>query len=67
MGNFNISMGIKCCKDCVPPKRHLKCHSNCEEYLKEKAKNEEVNKKKGKFHNAENDFIEVRGRKIRRR
>lgn len=29
-------MIIKCCKDCIPPKRHLGCHSNCPEYLKEK-------------------------------
>ena len=27
---------IECCKDCIPPKRHLKCHSTCKEYLKEK-------------------------------
>lgn len=29
-------MAIKCCKDCVPPKRHSGCHSKCEQYLKEK-------------------------------
>lgn len=23
--------------DCVPPKRHLGCHSKCEEYAKERA------------------------------
>lgn len=28
---------IRCCIDCVPPKRHVGCHSTCEEYLKEKA------------------------------
>lgn len=28
---------IKCCKDCVPPKRKIGCHAHCEEYLTEKA------------------------------
>lgn len=32
--------GIKCCKDCVPPKRHVRCHSKCEEYNKEWEENE---------------------------
>ncbi|MEE1302461.1 MAG: hypothetical protein UHD64_06725 [Bacteroidales bacterium] len=27
---------MKCCKDCVPPKRHPGCHDTCEEYAKEK-------------------------------
>ena len=29
-----------CCKDCVPPKRHLHCHSTCPEYLGAKAKHD---------------------------
>lgn len=29
-------MAIKCCKGCVPPKRHSGCHAKCEQYLKEK-------------------------------
>lgn len=29
-------MGIRCCKDCVPPKRHVGCHSECKEYKDEK-------------------------------
>ena len=36
---------IKCCKDCVAPKRHSGCHSICEEYIKEKAKHEELKAK----------------------
>lgn len=35
-------MGITCCKDCVPPKRHLNCHSECDDYIQEKSKHEEV-------------------------
>ena len=33
-------MAITCCKNCVPPKRHLGCHSTCEQYLREKAEYE---------------------------
>ena len=29
-------MSFKCCKGCVPPKRHIGCHGKCEEYLEEK-------------------------------
>ena len=36
-------MAIDCCKNCVPPKRHLGCHSKCKEYAEEK---EEWDKKK---------------------
>lgn len=28
---------ISCCRNCVPPKRHIGCHSTCEKYLAEKA------------------------------
>ena len=33
---INIKSRICCCKDCVPPDRHVGCHSSCEKYLKEK-------------------------------
>lgn len=36
---------IKCCKDCVPPIRHLGCHDKCSKYLEEKAKWEEIKSK----------------------
>lgn len=32
---------ITCCKKCKPPKRHLGCHAKCQEYLIEKARNDE--------------------------
>lgn len=28
---------IKCCRNCVAPKRYPGCHDRCPEYLKEKA------------------------------
>lgn len=37
-------MKIKCCKDCVAPKRHPGCHGVCPEYLYEKALWEEERK-----------------------
>lgn len=35
-------MAIKCCKDCVAPKRHPGCHSVCSEYLAQKAEYEKL-------------------------
>lgn len=29
-------MPIKCCKDCVPPRRYPGCHRHCQKYLEEK-------------------------------
>ena len=37
-------MAIKCCKNCVPPTRHLGCHAKCNKYLEEKAKWEKEKK-----------------------
>lgn len=28
-------MAVKCCKDCVPPKRHPGCHDHCPDYIAE--------------------------------
>lgn len=36
----SIILGIKCCYKCVEPKRHIGCHSTCEDYIKEKAEYE---------------------------
>lgn len=33
-------MRIRCCYECVPPKRHPGCHATCEEYLKQKAEHD---------------------------
>lgn len=37
-------MKIKCCKDCVAPKRHPGCHGVCPEYIHEKELWEEEKK-----------------------
>ena len=34
-------MAIKCCKNCVAPKRKPGCHDHCPEYLAEKAQEEQ--------------------------
>lgn len=44
-----MAIGIHCCKDCVPPKRHSGCHATCKEYKDEKAQYDE-DKKKVKEH-----------------
>ena len=56
-------MTIKCCKDCVPPKRYPGCGSNCSEYQAEKdAKRKErewlkeENKSTALFKNSFNDL-----------
>ena len=36
---------IKCCKDCVAPKRHAGCHDTCKDYKKEKMQNNAKKKK----------------------
>lgn len=48
-----MGIGIHCCKDCVPPKRHSGCHATCKEYLDEKAQFEE-DKKKAKANQTPN-------------
>lgn len=40
-----MGIGIHCCKDCVPPKRHGGCHATCKEYKDEKAQYEEDKRK----------------------
>lgn len=37
-------MIITCCKRCEAPKRHLGCHSTCQEYLAERARMDAANK-----------------------
>ena len=32
-----MSAGIKCCRECVPPKRYPGCGAKCEEYKEERA------------------------------
>ena len=57
---------IKCCKFCVPPKRHLACHDTCEEYLEEKSKYEEEKAVKREYMNLETDIFNVEHGKMKR-
>lgn len=41
--------GIKCCKDCVPPKRYPGCGDHCKEYQEEKAKLAAAKKKEKEY------------------
>lgn len=34
---------INCCMGCVPPKRHIGCHADCEEYMAERKALDERN------------------------
>ena len=45
-------MGIKCCRYCTPPKRHLACHDDCPEYLIEKKQWEEDKARARCAHNS---------------
>ncbi len=35
-----MTVAIKCCNGCVPPKRNPWCHGTCPEYADEKAQND---------------------------
>ena len=44
------------CKDCVAPKRHFGCHSECDEYKEYKKKTEEAKLKVQKEKDFERTF-----------
>lgn len=53
---------IKCCRYCVPPKRHPGCHSKCPDYLKERAEYDQKKamidaKRKEDFVMSKSDYI----------
>lgn len=49
---------IRCCKGCVPPKRSIRCHSTCPEYLEEKERHDQFNKLKDEKKKKEDGLIE---------
>lgn len=53
-------MKIKCCKDCVAPKRRPGCHGVCPEYLYEKALWEEEKKVIREEHRRFSELYEQR-------
>lgn len=50
-------MAIKCCRNCVPPKRYVGCHSTCKQYAEEKAQDAQ---KKQAFKDATVPMISVK-------
>ena len=58
---------IKCCKNCIPPKRHLACHDTCEEYLGEKAKYEHEKAVIRKRKDLETDIYNIEYSGMRKR
>ena len=57
---------IKCCKNCVPPKRSPRCHSTCEDYLREKAEYEKEKSQRIKKSNEEKDILEYQLTQMRK-
>lgn len=58
--------GIQSCRYCVPPKRHIGCHSTCEEYIRAKkeydAEQDEI-RKENRNQNAQFDVCRDRKRR----
>lgn len=59
-------MKIKCCKDCVAPKRPPGCHGVCPEYLYEKALWEEEKKVIREEHRRFSELYEQRSERVRK-
>ena len=55
---FKINV-IKCCKDCVPPKRHIGCHSSCKEYLNERMEHDKIKNEYLKHADVEKRLVET--------
>lgn len=59
-------MKIKCCKDCVAPKRYPGCHGVCPEYIHEKALWEEEKKVVREEHRRFSELYEQRSEGVRK-
>ena len=53
-------MAIKCCRDCVAPKRHTACWDHCPEYAAEKAEHERCKVKDDNRRKVRNDIYNQR-------
>lgn len=58
---------VECCKDCVPPKRHVGCHSTCETYLEAKRKYDEEMKVIRERKRLESDIVSTQVQSYYRR
>lgn len=59
-------MKIKCCKDCVAPKRHPGCHGVRPEYIHEKELWEEEKKVIREEHRRFSELYEQRSERVRK-
>lgn len=59
-------MKIKCCKDCVAPKRHPGCHGICTRDIYEKALWEEEKKAIREEHRIRSELYEQRSEGVRK-
>lgn len=59
-------MKIKCCKDCVAPKRHPGCHGVCPEYIHEKTLWEEEKKIIREQHRIRSELYEQRSERVQK-
>lgn len=57
-------MVIKCCKDCVAPKRHLACWDHCPEYLAEKAEHDLIKETEYRKRKISNDIYQQRSDRV---
>lgn len=59
-------IGIKCCKGCEAPVRHVGCHSTCEKYLKERKLLDEQNEKIAEMNKNKRIYNETKSKNIER-
>lgn len=56
-------VGIKCCKDCVPPRRHIGCHATCLQYTLERARMDAAREAREKDSKYDRTVIEAHARR----
>lgn len=61
---FYTSHNIKCCQNCVPPKRHTACWGHCPEYLKEKAEYDERKAQEDKKRRVKGEIYSQRSERV---
>ena len=65
-GETDLMAIIKCCMDCVAPKRYPGCHDRCPEYLKEKAEYERLKAKADKIRRVDFSLYTQRSKAVRK-
>lgn len=57
-------MAIKCCQNCVAPKRHTACWGHCPEYLAEKEQDEKKKDQDDLKRKVSNDIYQQRADRV---